>query len=963
MPKMKLLFNTSEDEPAVLAQQRLPRAVCAPAGPHRPAQPQLNKETVFEWFGLHLDPVRRLEFMCGLLHMCQPLELRFLGSYLEDLARKDYHILRDFECRANTPSELGNLMDVTDPVVRSKMLVCLSLLGSDSRECAGILFQTLGRVEPAHFYKTSDYCLASSRVSRCQDGGEAPVDGGSEQNQVTAVALEQLALLFTMASLHPAFHFHQRQMLRAQLDKIHFTVEEHRQSLVRGTAQTLELPTQVEDHVPLSAVDLVESAPPHTACQSHRFNCEAPQKEAVHIESIVLRGISRTKVDKEYNFKVTWSDSSCSSVTKTHSELENFLLKLPKDQCNESFERGLLQLLKQEENKRTEEQLRKHFLSAPPVFTQSTKVWCFFTSDGGRCPGSRQAYHEPGSDGSSQDEESFVQDYKKKHRNKSPSLENPVAKFPAAKHGESETTGRTQTTHSRGKPRAKGTPNGTLAPTLQWNADAASGPDTLGESSSERSSVASSPQHRATDSLDSEEDALRHGPPYTDCHSDHSAETLGTDPLSPHNLQTQMEPIRADGTDISALSFMSYTLPPGGLSYPPGVPPLPPGASPLPPGAPTISKPGPGPVRMHLPPAMAGPGLILEHEKGDLLPTFGVSPMNLPAPESSAIQPLVQRFKSLSYGVAGSTSTPPSAPLAPLPTPIRAISMTTSLPSLSACHQSSLPCPDTAAGGSVPLVEMSQTKLPALNLPYPLPPKPTSVMTSVEAEVAAAPVQGLLQVVPPVVPTHTPGPAPSPSPALTPSMAHSNCTSSSPSVDASGDGQGQRAPAGLSCGMCGCQCGGRPVSPSPLFFHRVGAGARPLLSMPHLFHLTNYLPQAQATHQPQPNGTLPPIYAPYSPLHSHSDLLGIQQQMAPSFCQRMYPHPYPSNVSLLPVAALGGGLNKRNGSVSCSNCGMTGHYTHDCPQPSIDSSQQGGFRLKYAAPHISETQDKAEGAV
>uniref|UniRef100_A0A3B4ALT0 Zinc finger, CCHC domain containing 2 n=1 Tax=Periophthalmus magnuspinnatus TaxID=409849 RepID=A0A3B4ALT0_9GOBI len=196
---------------------------------HGPGQLPLNKETVFEWFGLHLDPVRRLEFMCGLLHMCQPLELRFLGSYLEDLARKDYHILRDFECRANSPSELGNLTDVNDPVVRSKLLVCLSLLGSDSRECAGILFQTLSRVDPA---------LLSQTSFPCPGGGEAPVDGSSEQNQAAVAALEQLALLFTMASLHPAFHFHQRQMLRAQLEKTQLMVEEEqRQSLLRRTAQ------------------------------------------------------------------------------------------------------------------------------------------------------------------------------------------------------------------------------------------------------------------------------------------------------------------------------------------------------------------------------------------------------------------------------------------------------------------------------------------------------------------------------------------------------------------------------------------------------------------------------------------------------------------------------------------------------------------------------------------------------
>uniref|UniRef100_A0A673BZ79 SMAUG/ZCCHC2-like PHAT domain-containing protein n=1 Tax=Sphaeramia orbicularis TaxID=375764 RepID=A0A673BZ79_9TELE len=114
-----------------------------------------------------------------------PLELRFLGSYLEDLARKDYHVLRDFEFRANSPGELGLLSDV------------LSLLGSDSRECAGILFRILSH----------------------------PSCGLSVQD--TAVGpLEQLALLFTMASLHPAFHFHQREIVRGQLDKIELSMEE-----------------------------------------------------------------------------------------------------------------------------------------------------------------------------------------------------------------------------------------------------------------------------------------------------------------------------------------------------------------------------------------------------------------------------------------------------------------------------------------------------------------------------------------------------------------------------------------------------------------------------------------------------------------------------------------------------------------------------------------------------------------
>lgn len=216
---------------------------------HRAFPSQLDKETVFEWFGLHLNPAKRIEFMCGLLHMCQPLELRFLGSYLEDLARKDYHVLRDFEIRANNTSDLGVLTDVIDPVVRSKLLVCLSLLGSDNRECAGILFRILSHVDPALFYKNYGYSLPPFRDPAhhhpfhppCQDGSvfsRTEQTCGLSNSEAAAGPLEQLALLFTMASLHPAFPFHQREMIRGQLDKIDVAMEEERRrSQLRINAQ------------------------------------------------------------------------------------------------------------------------------------------------------------------------------------------------------------------------------------------------------------------------------------------------------------------------------------------------------------------------------------------------------------------------------------------------------------------------------------------------------------------------------------------------------------------------------------------------------------------------------------------------------------------------------------------------------------------------------------------------------
>lgn len=370
-------------------------------------------------------------------------------------------------------------------------------------------------------------------------------------------------------------------------------------------------------------------------------------------------------------------------------------------------------------------------------------------------------------------------------------------------------------------------------------------------------------------------------------------------------------------------------------------------------------------------------GILADPEKKDLV-------------ASGLLQPAVHRFKvAPSHGQRAADVSAAAPPL-----PVRTISVISPCP---APYSSPLQ-PDQASVDTGPPHMDTQ---PATNAGLPSPPlcsafAPSSAPTSANAT-------------PSVVPAAAPGPPQSPSPAVTHSTAaYSDCTSYSSSNPSCGGAtvthgntvtaqQAQQQQRLLGCGACGCHnnCGGRTGVTSdgggntsgcqaPLLFagHQMAAVRQVFNGPPPLFQLANlcsssYLPHAQPLHQVNATGALSPFFpsAPpsYGPLHSQnpaevpSHILGmqavaavaaanynIQQQMAASssICQRVYQQQmYPKLLSMVPAAPLPrSGVNKKNGNVSCYNCGISGHYAQECNQLSKDSSQ--GRHKSFALPKI-----------
>ena len=132
--------------------------------------------------------------MCGLLHMCLPLEIRFVGTVLEDYGKKDYSYLRNQEFYANKRDEIEKFRNVSSPEqLRSKIFVTLALLRSSSTSCAHVLYEIMdNKLDSVFSFSSSD----DSHV------------------------IDEILTILTLAVNHPAFLFEQRRRFHDHLSAV-----------------------------------------------------------------------------------------------------------------------------------------------------------------------------------------------------------------------------------------------------------------------------------------------------------------------------------------------------------------------------------------------------------------------------------------------------------------------------------------------------------------------------------------------------------------------------------------------------------------------------------------------------------------------------------------------------------------------------------------------------------------------
>ena len=177
----------------------------------------VSQEEVCIWFKSHLEGHSRIELMCSLLDICLPLELRFLGTYLEYAAGKHHAHLQKWEKDANNASTFL-VTDLSDATTRRRLCLFLTLLHSHNKALATKLFDVLSLYENlASLIQVRSSSLSSYNTKQ-GDQPEKEVEN-NVSTEYDSTSWNEFKLLLTLSSLHPAFSFNQRHVIREKLNQ------------------------------------------------------------------------------------------------------------------------------------------------------------------------------------------------------------------------------------------------------------------------------------------------------------------------------------------------------------------------------------------------------------------------------------------------------------------------------------------------------------------------------------------------------------------------------------------------------------------------------------------------------------------------------------------------------------------------------------------------------------------------
>lgn len=262
-----------------------------------------KEEEIYEWFKGAVSS-QRIDVVCSLLRLCLPLELRFVGSCLEDLARKDYVSLREYELKSNDSSGYTTLMaDSPGEELQNTLNIYVSLLHSTNTVCANSLFHILEGLQ-----------------SRLQLTLSQGLSGDSKEVNDEKVAQDFL-LLFTMAAHHPAFTFSQRiklfdclkiiKQLFCELGLIKHSHKE-RYSCTNSSVDNSTLPVAIAT-MRVSGNESQMSSMPERSVSFCR----------VHVTAMEPRRSSKNR-SPEYRLETTWYDGEVTDTWRSFRDLKTF---------------------------------------------------------------------------------------------------------------------------------------------------------------------------------------------------------------------------------------------------------------------------------------------------------------------------------------------------------------------------------------------------------------------------------------------------------------------------------------------------------------------------------------------------------------------------------------------------------------------------------------------------------------